>query len=100
LLEAKWKETDPLEEQTEVVELAFMCVVAFILAPRGNEIMIVHFGGIIQYLDESTQDPAIPHVLITLNGTRFKGDMIDWCSHGRHIGIRDHTRQIVDLQIG
>ena len=76
LLEDEWNETDALEEQTEVVELAFMCVVAFMLALRGNEIMIVHLGGIIQYLDESTQDPTIPHVLITLKG-RLKGDMID-----------------------
>jgi hypothetical protein len=60
-----------------VVELAFMCVVAFMLALRGNKIMIVHLGGIIQYLDGSTQDPTIPHVLIMLKG-RLKGDMIDW----------------------
>ena len=76
LLEDEWNETNALEEQTEVVEVAFMCVVSFMLALRGNEIMIIHLGGLIEYLDKSTQDPKLPHVLVTLKG-RLKGDMID-----------------------
>jgi hypothetical protein len=76
LLEDEWNKTDALEEQTEVVEVAFMCVVLFMLALRSNEIMIIHLGGIIKYLDKSTQDPKLPHVLVTLKG-RLKGDMID-----------------------
>ena len=76
MLDAEWNQTKLLEEHVEVAELGFMCVVAFLLALRGNEIMIVHLGGMLEYLETSTSHPDMPHVAVTLKG-RLKGDMID-----------------------
>jgi hypothetical protein len=44
MLDVEWNQTDVLEEHAEVAELGIMCVVAFLLVPRGNEVMIVHVG--------------------------------------------------------
>ncbi len=65
LLEVEWNESLSLVDQVEIF-----------LSLRGNEIMIIHLGGICEYLDSSTSHPQHPHVLITLRG-RLKGDMID-----------------------